>query len=208
MRTLGPKILRSPLTNPPSSDVASLPYSECMTKIRYVATPARIVPDHSNRVKKLFPVPLLPNTIRSFDESSQINTHGHVHVERAAYFEVGCVFAAKHTAEIRFFGLIDRSKMRRNCFDRAHSLCNVTGQHQRRPEFNGCIGRRPCKDFLEEWVVCWLVCQDSSCSCSELDIGQHCKKFMLTARHEQELPEAKCLDLMCRIDTSGQPFGE
>src|SRR5262249_26065040 len=67
---------RSPLTNVPSSDWASQPYSLCISKIKFDATPDLIVPHSSRRVRKLLPVPLLPKMPfdRSTSRSKSIQT--------------------------------------------------------------------------------------------------------------------------------------
>jgi hypothetical protein len=64
--TLLPKSCFNPLTKPrrplPDSWVACQPYSLCISKIRLTARSLWINPASTRRVKKVLPVPVLPNT--------------------------------------------------------------------------------------------------------------------------------------------------
>ena len=71
-----------PLTMPAPSDVPIQPYSLSMSKTRFTAALFWRMPTSSNLVRKLFPVPLLPNTPLERLTNSSRSRHTRVSMSR------------------------------------------------------------------------------------------------------------------------------
>jgi len=180
-----------------------------MSKIRLAATLFLMIPASRIRVRKLLPVPLLPNTPTERSQPPQIEVDLRLfQFQRRADVEMRRVFAPEHVVHVFGGRDLDRHEMAGDRLDRARLAFRlVDGQHRRdvdRPE-----GRRARVNLAQERVrQVRRVAADGGVGRVERDIGDHAEEALVAAAHDDIAPYGQVLDHGLAVELDVQPPAE
>ncbi len=155
---------------------------------------------------------LAEHAVRALDESLEVQSHRHVHVERLTDLEVDVVGRAEHAREVALLGREDRGEVTWHGPDRRRTgggFQLIAGEHQHRLDLDRAVRGGAGQDRPQEAVVRRRRAGlDLVARRGELDVGDQAEEVVLLPSYAHEAPDPHVLDRRDGLQPRQQPLDQ